>query len=198
MDTSLSRANAYLKLASKPATDRRRFRRVPMEMTGRFMDSDGMEHPCRTLDVSPGDARIMAPKPPKIGENLILYVDQLGRLEAEVRRADPYSFGVRFNVSPHKRERLADTLTEILVDPPAFYEGRRERRYEAQTAAGAIVELEDGAQLHCEIMDFSLVGVALRTARTRPLIGAWVRLGHLHGRVSRYFENGFAIDFQAR
>ena len=42
-----------------------------------------------------------------------------------------------------------------------------------------------------------MVGASLKTAQTRPSIGAWVRVGQTYGRVSRYLEDGFAIDFQA-
>ncbi|MEZ5962111.1 MAG: hypothetical protein R3C30_17055 [Hyphomonadaceae bacterium] len=41
--------------------ERRRFRRMPIEVNGRLMDLPGREHDCRTVDISPGDIRIAAP-----------------------------------------------------------------------------------------------------------------------------------------
>ena len=32
----------------------------------------------------------------------------------------------------------------------------------------------------------------------RPEIGAWVRVGQTDGRVARYTETGFAVDFQPK
>ncbi|HRO02370.1 MAG TPA: hypothetical protein PLS69_02035 [Terricaulis sp.] len=48
------------------------------------------------------------------------------------------------------------------------------------------------------MLDFSLAGVTIRTNRAPPLIGVWVRVGALYGRVARIVEGGFAIDFERR
>lgn len=155
-----------------------------------------MERAFRTLDISPGDARLTADQPPQMGDKLIIYAADFGRVEGIVTRQGPSDFGVRFAASVAKRERMAETLTELCNSDIPQMGARRTRRYES--AGGAVVELEGGGVLHCEIVDFSLVGMAVRTAATRPLIGAWVKIGAMHGRVSRYVENGFAIDFEGK
>ena len=40
------------------AAERRRFRRMPIEVSGRMLGAGGQEHDCRTADMSPGDVRI--------------------------------------------------------------------------------------------------------------------------------------------
>jgi hypothetical protein len=185
-----------MRLSRQPASDRRRFRRVNLAFHGRMLGPDGHERAFRTLDISPGDARLTADKPPFLGDKLIIYAADIGRVEAIVTRHGATDFGVRFAASAAKRERLADALTELCNSETPHLGARRNRRFDG--AGGAVVEIEGGGILHCEIVDFSLVGMAVRTAATRPLIGAWVKVGAMHGRVSRYVENGFAIDFDGR
>jgi hypothetical protein len=48
------------------------------------------------------------------------------------------------------------------------------------------------------VLDFSLAGITIRSRRPPPLIGVWVRVGNVYGRVARLFDNGFAIDFEQR
>jgi hypothetical protein len=184
-----------LNIARRHAPDRRRFRRLDLVIGGRLMESSGGEHDCRTLDISPGDARIASTVRPAPGAEIILYLKDIGRVKSEVVRVlEENTFAVKFDASAHKRERIAEHLT-VLVNPGAgVHEDRRNIRHDG--GAGVTpVELEDGSTILCEIIDFSLVGIAVRTTKPRPLIGAWVRVGNQHGRVARYVDGGFAIDF---
>jgi hypothetical protein len=193
----LARAHALMSLAQRDAPDRRRFRRCGVDLHGRLMDHAGEEHDCRTLDISPGDARIATPAKGRVGDRLIVYLKEVGRVEAEIVRAlDTASYAIQFNVSAHKRERIAEHLM-ILINPTSGVED--DRRHARFGGNGVLpVELEDGTSIPCEILDFSLVGLAVKTARPRPLIGAWVKVGNQYGRVSRYLDQGFAIDFEIR
>lgn len=197
MTADLARAHALIALARREAPERRRYRRLGVDLRGRLLDPLGEEHDCRTIDVSPGDARITSSARCRVGDRLIVYLQELGRVEATIVRAlEPASFALRFMVSPHKRERLTEQLMLLINPGVGVNEDRRHARY---TGAGTLpIELEDGTALQCEILDFSLVGVAVKTSRPRPLIGAWVKVGSQYGRVSRYIENGFAIDFEGR
>jgi hypothetical protein len=165
-------------------------------LNGRVLSARAQEHDCRTLDVSPGGACLIAPQGQKLGESIVLYLDQIGRVPAIVARAGPEGgFGVTFAATAHKREKIADQLTWLLNKdrfPPD--EGPQEARF---SPAGVAVSLEDGKILHCEVVDFSMVGASLKTAQKPPPIGAWVRIGQTYGRVARYLPQGFAVDFQA-
>jgi hypothetical protein len=196
MVANLARAHALLSLAQRDAPDRRRFKRIELDLSGRLLDRNGDEHDCRTLDISPGDARITSSARARLGERLIVYLKDVGRVEAEVvRELEGASFAVLFNATTHKRERIAEQLT-VLINPDCeIGEERRQRRFSG--AGAASLELEDGAVAPCEILDFSLVGIAVKCAR-RPMIGAWVKVGNQYGRVSRYLDQGFAIDFENR
>lgn len=188
--------------ASTRAADRRRFRRIPVAMGARLLVG-GDEAPCRTLDVSPGGALVEAVDWPQVGDPVVLYARDLGRVAGEVVRHVPdRGFGMRFQIGPYKRERLAEILT-LKANPQAQGDGeidsaRRAAPRFAGEGQSAVVELEDGRSLPCEILDFSLFGVAVRTSALRPPIGAFVKIGASRGRVARFFEGGFAVDFGPR
>lgn len=194
MAANLARAHAMMHLARREAPDRRRFRRLELVLGGRLMEPDGLEHDCRTLDISPGDARIASPARAFAGEKIIIYLKDIGRVESSVVRVlEENTFAVKFEASAHKRERIAEQLTVLANPASGVSEERRNIRHDGSGVTP--VELEDGSTILCEIIDFSLVGIAVRTTKPRPLIGAWVRVGAQYARVSRYIDGGFAVDF---
>ncbi|KAF0179713.1 MAG: PilZ domain-containing protein [Hyphomonadaceae bacterium] len=194
MAANLARAHALMHLARREAPDRRRFRRLELVIGGRMMEPDGLEHDCRTLDISPGDARLASPARTFAGEKIIIYLKDIGRVESSVVRVlEENTFAVKFEASAHKRERIAEQLTVLANPSSGVSDERRHIRHDGASVTS--IELEDGSTMLCEIIDFSLVGVAVRTARPRPLIGAWVKVGAQYARVSRYIEGGFAMDF---
>lgn len=180
--------------------DRRRFQRASAHLAGRFLDNAQREHPCRTEDLSPGGACIGAPAP-EIGTRVLIYLDRIGRVEAKVVRIDgPMRFAVVFDTSARQRERIAEALILVLnetkLEPEDVNGPRRNKRY---SGTGLLkVELEDGTLLECTVLDFSLVGASLGCVRIPPRVGSWVRVGASYGRVARYLDRGFAIDFQPR
>jgi hypothetical protein len=182
------------------ARERRRFRRLPLVVTGRMLDSLCRESDFRTADLSPGDARITAPALPGLGERVVLYLSGLGRIVGHVARRGPDDAAVIFATSAHKREKLVEKLTiainkDIIVEP----EPRRAPRFvESGPTSLARIEFEDGTSYSGEVLDFSLTGVTIRSTRAPPPIGTWVRIGGAYGRVARVIERGFAVDFEPR
>jgi hypothetical protein len=140
--------------------------------------------------------RIAAPIMPEPGAKVVMYLEGFGRLSGRVVRAcGEAEFAVIFESSPHKREKLAETLTwrmnqdrlgltEDAPSGPALHQTR--------------IETDDGAIIDGQVLDFSLAGVTIRSLKPPPLIGSWVRIGNVHGRVARYTEGGFAVDFEPR
>lgn len=180
-------------IAKDPA-DRRRYRRVRIDLPGRlFTPTDGQEARCTVADLSPGGAAISCELMPPHGTQVILYVDGFGRFEGTVARAEGQGFGVQFHCTQAKRERIAEQLTmflnKMLVDDSVI------RRHERTHHKGfSKFTRADGQIVPCEVMDISVGGVSLKTD-IKPMIGEYVLIAQVAGRVARHHENGIGIEF---
>lgn len=178
--------------------ERRRFRRTPMIVGGRMLDPAGREQDCRTADISPGDVRITAPVLPDVGARIVLYLDGLGRMSGRVaRKCGEDEVAVIFDFSAHKREKLAEQLT-LAMNAHLGVEAEPRPPMTLESGQTARIEFEDGQNYTGEVVDFSLAGMTLKTSKAPPLIGAWVRVSGMYGRVARLIEGGFAVDFEPR
>mgnify|MGYP001422090013 FL=1 len=196
-------AAARLTAARSPRTrERRRFARMPVVVSGRMLDRTGREHDCRTADISPGDVRLASPVLPEVNEPVVLYLEGFGRIAGRVaRRCGEAEVAIIFETSNHKREKMAEALTwSVNKEPLGLVEADRPVASVAgdNPRTNARIETELGEVINGEIVDFSLAGITIRTPKQPPLIGAWVRAGGIYGRVARYVEGGFAIDFEPR
>lgn len=193
----LAAAARRLTAAQLGLRERRRFRRMPMEITGRLLDTLGREHDCRTADMSPGDVRIVSDVLPPVGERVVIYLTGFGRVSGTVaRKCGEGEMAVIFDFSAHKREKLAEQLT-LAVNKDLGIEdhARPILRDGAQTVR---LEFETGEVYDGEVVDFSLAGITIKSKRPPPLLGVWVRVGTVYGRVARLIEGGFAIDLEPR
>ena len=103
-------------VVAKAGAERRRFRRVRVDLPGRlFIPADGQEARCTITDLSPGGAAIASETVPEAGTAVVLYVDNFGRFEGNVVRRDGYGFGVAFVCTPSKRERIAERIERCLI-----------------------------------------------------------------------------------
>ena len=193
----LAAAARRLTAAQVGLRERRRFRRMPIEITGRLLDTAGREHDCRTADMSPGDVRIVSDVLPAVGERVVIYLNGFGRVSGKVaRKCGEGEMAVIFDFSAHKREKMAEQLTLAVNKNLGITEDARPApRDGAQTVK---LEFETGEAYVGEVVDFSLAGITIKSKRPPPLIGVWVRVGPVYGRVSRLIEGGFAIDLEPR
>ena len=186
-----------LAAASVGIRERRRFRRMPIEVSGRLLDEQGVEHDCRTADISPGDIRIAAPTLPRVGERVVIYLSGFGRVSGHVaRKCGEGEVAIIFDFTAHKREKMAEQLT-IAVNRDLGIE-EEQRPPIADGSQMIKLEFETGEAYEGEVVDFSLAGITIRSRRPPPLIGVWVRAGNVYGRVARLIEGGFAIDLEPR
>ena len=174
--------------------ERRRFQRVRVDLLGRYMLPDRREFPCQVVNMSPGGMALVAPVAAQPGERIIAYVDHLGRLEGQVARSLPNGFAMTISATARKRDKLAAQLTwlanrNILGLP----EDRRHGRIMPRNPIARLI-LPSGINISCRIIDVSQSGAGIATDQ-RPPIGALVTLGKVQGRVVRYLEDGFAIEF---
>ena len=177
----------------KSPAERRRFRRVRLDLPGRlFLPADGEEAPCQIGDLSPGGANVDCALTPPTGTQVVLYVDGFGRFEGQVVRRTAENFGVRFSCTVLKRERIAEQLTLFLNN--ALVDGAMLRRERTNHKEFAKFTRADGQIVHCEIMDISAGGVSLRTD-IRPGLGEFVLIAQMAGRVARHHDKGIDIEF---
>jgi hypothetical protein len=174
--------------------ERRRFQRVRVNLLGRYMLVDRREFPCQVVNMSPGGMALIAPVAGLTGERVIAYVDHLGRLEGKIARLFQNGFAMTIGATPRKRDKLAAQLTWLanrhILDLP---EDRRHGRIVPRNPVSRMI-MPNGVNLTCRVIDMSLSGAGIATDE-RPPIGALVTLGKVPGRVVRFLDDGFAVEF---
>jgi hypothetical protein len=174
--------------------ERRRFQRVRVNLLGRYMLSDRREFPCQVTSMSPGGMALVAPVIGTEGERVIAYVDHVGRLEGVITRVLENGFAMSISATARKRDKLAAQLTwlanrQILGLP----EDRRHGRIIPRNPNARLI-MPNGVNITCRVIDMSLSGAAIASDQ-RPEVGAMVTIGKTPGRVVRYIEDGFAVEF---
>ena len=196
MSTTTTFSRRDTQMPARLVTDRRRYRRVHVDLLGRFMRADKQEFSCRMYDISIGGCALLTqtPVPVEPGEKVIAYFDQLGRIEGPVARLFDGGFAMTLQASIHKREKLCATLTWLVnkSELPGIDERRHDR--DAPTNDVAELKLDEGIIVSCKILDVSISGASVQTD-ARPVPGQVVMLGKLRARVVRHHENGLALEF---
>ena len=183
-------------LRKAEAIDRRRYRRVIWQVPVRGLTGAGEEFACNTIDVCAGGIRINLARPLAKGEELVLYIDGIGRVEgAVVRILNEVGYAIEFRVPPRKREKIADALTGLVNKDRLGLSD--ERIAERRPATGQVIAIHGkDTSIACAVVDVSLFGVALKTSGPRPMIGDRVQIGERAGTCVRYIDGGFAVDFR--
>lgn len=180
--------------AGRPAEIR--FQRVQVSVLGRYMLADRREFPCQILEMSPGDAVVIAPVAGIVGERVIAYLDHLGRIEGQILAQIDGGFVMDIAASPRKRDKMAAQLTWLAnKDVLNLPEDRRHERVVPDIRHSTVV-LDDGRKYNCKIIDISLSGAAIELD-VRPAMGTPITLGRMRARVVRHFQNGVAVEFAA-
>jgi len=181
-------------LIAKAKAERRRFRRVRVDLSGRlFVPADSRECHCKVVDLSPGGASLECDLALDADTQVVLYIDGFGRLEGSIVRVGDASFGVRFNCTAAKRERIAEQMI-LLMNSKLLDESELRRHDRTPTKGIARFTRADGQLVACEVLDLSVSGVSLKT-NMRPPIGEFVLIGQMAGRVARHHEQGIGIEF---
>lgn len=174
--------------------ERRQFQRVKVKIFGRYMLEDRSEHPCHVVDMSAGSISLRCDTVGEPGEKIIAYLDHLGRIEGVSTRRMADGFVMSILASDRKREKIAAQISWLAskesLDLP---EGRRHARV-APRNPHSTIELDDGRQYPCRIIDLSLSGAAVEID-VKPAMGMPVVLGTMRGKVVRHFDDGIAIEF---
>jgi hypothetical protein len=185
-----------------PAHERREDVRVIVNLAGRYMlaskrnlKGDRCEFACRIVNVSLTAMALSAPVPGPIGERVIVYSEQFGRLHGAITRVMTTGFVMSIAANEQTRERLAAKLDwlEKQKESPELTDSRRHARVVPKNPMATIL-LADGSMISCLVIDFSDSGVAV-SADLYPKLGTPLAVGKMVGRVVRRFAEGFAVEF---
>lgn len=175
--------------------DRRRYRRVPLDLSGKYVLPDRSEHRCRVTDVSPGGIRLVAEMPPSPGQRVILYLDEIGRIEGVARRINGSSFAMTITASSSSREELTARLIWLVNRGElALDDDRGDRRIALRNRQGEL-RLADGRTLPVQILDLSCTGAAVRLG-ARIALGTRVVLDGRAAMVVRNLDCGHGLAFE--
>lgn len=181
---------------AQPKPTEGRFQRVKVSILGRYMLADRREFPCQVIEMSPGDATLIAPVSGIEGERIIAYLDQIGRVEGTILNQVEGGFLMDVAATARKRDKMAAQLTWLAnKDVLNLPEDRRHERVVPDLRHSTVV-LDDGRRYNCKIIDISLSGAAIELD-VRPAMGTPITIGRMRARVVRHFQNGVAVEFAA-
>jgi hypothetical protein len=174
--------------------ERRRHQRVKVVLPGRLMLEDRREYPCQTIDISPGGVAFAGSTKGGVGERVIAYLNQIGRVEGTVARHFENGFAIQMKLPVVKREKLADQLTWLANRQAlGMAEDRRHERIPPRSSHTTL-KLPNGQEYLAKLVDVSISGAAL-TVGIKPTIGSSVVVGDTAAQVVRHFEGGIAVEF---
>lgn len=179
----------------KSPTELRAAPRFALSADLRYLLRGESEGAGRLLDISERGLAMVANSDAREGDDIVVYVDTIGRLPGRVVRKFCGGLGVAFDLAASQRDRIGARILAALRGAPylRLVEQRStiRVRYNIQTIARVIGE---ETPIDCTIIDMSRTGCLLRST-AKPRIGAKVELGSLHGLVCRHSSDGFAVDF---
>jgi hypothetical protein len=174
--------------------ERRRHQRVKVVLAGRYMLEDRRDYPCQTLDISPGGVAFAGPVRGGVGERVVAYLSQIGRIEGVVTRHFDEGFAIAMKLPVIKREKLADQLTWLANRQAlGMAEDRRHERI-PPVFSHSTLKLPNGQEYLAKLIDISISGAAM-TVGAKPAIGSPVTIGQTAAQVVRHFEAGIAVEF---
>ena len=180
-------------IAARITPDRRRHKRVGITLLGRFMRANKQEYPCKLFDMSVGGCAVMAPVAVEPNERIVAYFDHIGGLEGTVVRNFEGGFALHFEITQHRREKLAAQLTWLINRD--VLTGIDERRHERIVPRNGTSSLKIGETVvPCQVLDVSISGASV-ASESRPAIGTELLLGKLRARVVRHHEQGLGLQF---
>ncbi len=181
------------RIHAKPL-ERRRHQRVAVQLMGRYMLESRREFPCQTVNISPGGLALLAPVPGNLNERVVVYLDQLGRVEGTVVRHFQNGFAIAFSATVPKRDKLASQLTWLANRAVlGLPEDRRHERVQPRIPR-TVITLDNGQSFVARLIDVSTSGASIST-ELKLAMDSRIIVGKLPAKVVRLFEGGVAVEF---
>lgn len=149
---------------------------------------------CRLCSISTRLAVVVGPVSGREGEVITTHFDQFGILRGKISRKLPSGFVLDLMLTDTERNKLGGKIVwqkkKVLEQVPDKREHKRILPRDPRT----VLTLGDGSQMPCFVIDISQSGVAV-SADIWPDLGTPMAVGKLVGRVVRYLDVGFALQF---
>lgn len=176
-------------------------RSIDLRLGGRYalanrrdLKGNRREFACRTSRVSPFQMMIAVPVVGAVGERVISYFGEFGKLDGWVSEHVEGGFLFDLAVPKEKREQLAGKLSWLeKQQKDTVRDARGQKRIIPENPHSTLI-FADGSTLGCFVMDMSVTGAAV-SAEVQPEIGSPLAVGRSVGRVIRHFREGFAVKF---
>ena len=177
-------------------------RAVSVRLGGRYslanrrdLQGNRRQFACRTSRVSPYQMMIAVPVVGAVGERVISYFGEFGKLDGWVSGIAEGGFLIDLAVTKAKRQTLAGKLSwlEKQQADASVRDARGQERIIPENPHSTLV-FADGTTLGCFVIDMSVSGAAV-SADVQPAIGTALAVGRCVGRVIRHFREGFAVKF---
>lgn len=177
--------------------DRRAHERLPVNLLGRALMPNGLEIPCQAVDISPADVGLVAAFAPEMGDQVVVYLDHVGRLSGSVVRIHESGFALILDATPRKREKLEARIEWLRAHDHFDIPDQRAHARSEPRAQNSQIVLADGRAYNVDIIDISIAGAAVQSA-VRPAIGTRLTVAGMSGIVVRHFTEGMAIEFETQ
>ncbi len=175
--------------------DRRAYERKAIEKQARFSVNGGAEASALLTDISKGGLFMMTDAEANIGDKVVIYPDELGRLEGTIVSKRSGGVGVEFAISDSYREFLDKRIKAALAGGSYLrLADRRSNLRSALNIEAPVRMVANGECFICRIDNISEGGAAISSSQ-RPYVGAQIRVGSIPGKVLRHTENGFTVQF---
>lgn len=156
------------------------------------------EFACRTTRVSPFRMLVSVPVIGKVGDRVVSYFGDFGRLDGWIADTAQGGFLIDLEADKALREKLARQLVwlEKRQNDPSIVDARANGRIIPKNPHSTVI-FADGTYRDCFIIDMSATGAAV-SADVQPDVGMPLAIGACVGRVVRQFREGFAVKFIER
>ena len=132
--------------------------------------------------------------PGDLGEHVVAYIQELGRIEGMVVRRAADWFAIELRVPSSRLHRLAKRIDGLARRRTEGAPEQRSYAREDLDQEPTTLQLTDGREFAATLVDVSTGGAALEVDVT-PAVGAAVTIGERRAHVSRHFAGGVAVIF---
>lgn len=149
---------------------------------------------CRLCSISTRLAVVVGPIIGDEGDRVTAHFDEFGILRGEIARKTEAGFVLNLTLTDTERTRLGSKIVWHKKRVHQQLPDKREHRRVVPRDPRTVLTLADGTQLPCFVIDMSRSGIAV-SAEIWPDLGTPMAVGSLVGRVVRYLDVGFALQF---